>query len=156
MEARQEFTRWVADYEGELRTFAARVLGSISDAEDALQDALLKAWAAFQTGTIPENERAWLFTILHRQMLSTMRRRTGFRRLLSRLRPRRSDDPRVGGTGVEAIVCALPFPMSAILLLRYAHDFSFPEIAEILGLPGGTVRTYAIRALDRLKKGAVR
>lgn len=77
----EAFGRLVAPYRGELRAHCYRMLGSVQDAEDALQEALLGAWrgiGGFEGRSAP---RAWLYRICTNACLRLIRRRP--RRVLS-------------------------------------------------------------------------
>ncbi|MFL5900361.1 MAG: RNA polymerase subunit sigma-70 [Solirubrobacterales bacterium] len=74
------FGRLVAPYRCELRAHAYRMLGSVADAEDALQDALLGAWGGLDRFEGRSSLRSWLYTITTNAALKTIRKRP--RRLL--------------------------------------------------------------------------
>ncbi len=63
------FTRIVAPLRPELRAYCYRILGSIHDADDALQDALVRAWRAVGRFEGRGSPRAWLYTIATRTSL---------------------------------------------------------------------------------------
>ena len=156
-QARRQFDQRSAELRPELWSYARRMLGNAADADDALQEALVRGWRSVRSGRVPENDRSWLFTILHHEVLRVLGRRQGLGRLLAKMRATfredRSDAP---PDSVGARIAALPFPMSAVILLRFTYDFSYPEISEILDLPGGTVRASASRGLEKLRKELVK
>lgn len=57
------FKRLVAPYRGELHAHCYRMLGSVQDAEDALQDALLGAWRGLSAFAGRGSVRSWLYRI---------------------------------------------------------------------------------------------
>ena len=57
------FGRLVDPYRGELHAHCYRMLGSVHDAEDALQDAMLRAWRALAKFEGRSSLRSWLYTI---------------------------------------------------------------------------------------------
>lgn len=62
-----------------LHRYCARMVGSVIDGEDVLQDALIKAMEALQSVT-PVNTEGWLFRIAHNTALDFLRRRNRRRR----------------------------------------------------------------------------
>jgi RNA polymerase sigma-70 factor, ECF subfamily len=69
------FGRLVAPYRRELHAHAYRMLGSVADAEDALQDALLGAWRGLARFEGRSSLRSWLYTITTNATLKAIRRR---------------------------------------------------------------------------------
>ena len=135
---------------------ALRIVGTTSDAEDIVQDALFSAWrsiASFQ-GT---SFRAWLFRIATNRALDQLRSRK--RRPELPLDPPDDDEvtwaePAAPGpdlthlagdrealAAVETALEALPAEQRAALLLRDVEGFAYEEIAVITSVEIGTVKS---------------
>jgi RNA polymerase sigma-70 factor, ECF subfamily len=69
------FDRLVEPYRGELQAHCYRMLGSLHDAEDALQDALLNAWRGLKGFEGRSSLRSWLYTVATNACLSVIRKR---------------------------------------------------------------------------------
>ncbi len=72
--ARAEFEELVKDIRPELHRYCARMIGSVVDAEDVVQDALAKAFYALPTTSVA-NMRGWLFRIAHNKAIDHLSRR---------------------------------------------------------------------------------
>src|SRR3954469_11648890 len=68
-----EFEAFIQDIRPELHRYCARMIGSVVDAEDVVQDALAKAYASLPTTSVA-NMRAWLFRIAHNKAIDYLRR----------------------------------------------------------------------------------
>ncbi len=135
---------------------AHRMTRNPHDAEDLVQETLLRAYRAFDTYTEGTNVRAWLFTILHRV------RTDGFRR--AGRKPREvemnDDGPPVRGAqeavaaelDVSRALDALPEVFRTAVTLRDIQDFSYDEIAKILSVPVGTVMSRIHRGRTLLRQ----
>ena len=135
---------------------ALRIVGTTSDAEDIVQDALFSAWrsiASFQGLSF----RAWLFRIATNRALDQLRSRK--RRPELPLDPPDDDEvtwaepvapgpdltqlagDREALTAVEAALEALPAEQRTALLLRDVEGFAYEEIAVITSVEIGTVKS---------------
>jgi RNA polymerase sigma-70 factor (ECF subfamily) len=69
------YTELVEIYRGPLYAFCYRMLGSVHDAEDAVQESLLRAWRALAKFERRSSFRSWLYTIATNVCLKTVERR---------------------------------------------------------------------------------
>ena len=70
------FATLTASYQGELRSYCYRMLGSVQDAEDAVQNALLRAWRGLDKFEGRSSVRSWLYTIATNTTLDITRHRS--------------------------------------------------------------------------------
>ena len=153
--------------------YALRLTRNRADAEDLVQDASLLAFRASHTFEPGTNFKAWFFQILTRCFWA--RHRTRQRRpttvdledtpdlyLYSRSAaaglPWEGDDPasrlidRLGSEGVAAAIAQLPEEYGVACTLYFMEDFAYHEIADVLGIPVGTVRSRLHRGRKMLQK----
>ena len=128
------------------------ITGSAAEAEDAAQDALLKAWRALGRFRAGEPFRPWLLRIVANEARN--RRRSAGRRLRLALRaaaePVAADD-RDSRALIEALN-ELPEDAQAVLAYRYLLGLSEQETADVLDVALGTVKSRTSRALERLRE----
>jgi RNA polymerase sigma-70 factor (ECF subfamily) len=148
--ARAALEEAVRRHERELASFAFRMTGSGESARDCLQDAFLRAVGAIAGGARPENLRPWLYRLVYHAVLDRLRRASVEERALGRLAAREALADTPSGD-LERLAGSLPSPYREIVFLRYANDFSYAEMEGILGMPSGTLRVYAARALERIQ-----
>lgn len=143
------------------------------DAQDLVQEAALQAFRAFATFTPGTNFKAWLFKIMtnlflnrHRQQqreperaaledvperyLYTQTQRAGLH--AAHADPAALILERLGAEQVTAAIADLPAEMRAVATLSFLEEFGYQEIADILGIPIGTVRSRLHRARRLLQK----
>jgi RNA polymerase sigma-70 factor (ECF subfamily) len=129
------------------------ITGSAADAEDATQDALVKAWRALGRFRRGSPFRPWLLRIVANEARN--RRRSAGRRarlVLRAAHERTSTSEPVERTALLDALNALPEESQAVLACRYLLGLSEHETAVALGLRHGTVKSRTSRALDRLRE----
>ena len=143
---------------------ALRMTRNEKDAEDLVQDALLRAYRFFDTFQAGTNCKAWLFRILTNVFCNTLPRARARARGHDRGRvvarePRavRGRRRRTGATSetallgrmvsadVEKALAAVPSDFRMAVILADLEDFSYKEIAEIMDCPAGTVMSRLYR-----------
>ena len=124
------------------------------DGEDLVQDAMVKALVNWEKVHRLERPGGWCHRVLVNLCRSRWRRRTTERRYLGRFR---RDEPTTPGPSAEvlafwAAVRALPERPRIAVTLYYAGDRSVAEVAGILNVPEGTVRSDLSRAREALSR----
>lgn len=138
-----------------LRAFAWSVSRNGSDADDLVQDTLIKAWThrdKFEPGT---NLRAWLFTILRNTYYTAVVRRRREVRDEDGIHARKLSAPpaQEWGLAMQSLQQALdqlPAEHREALILVGAAGLSYEEAAEICGCALGTIKSRVNRARARL------
>lgn len=160
--ARAEFDREVLAHRGELLGTALRMAGSRAEAEDLVQEAVLRAWTfweRFQPGT---NGRAWMHRILVNTFINGYRRRRREREILGEIRlgerhegweKDRRPIPGEGlGDEVSAALSTLPHEFRQVLVLVDLDERSYKDAARTLGCPIGTIMSRLHRARRAMKE----
>jgi RNA polymerase sigma-70 factor (ECF subfamily) len=140
-----------------LRAFAWSLSHNGSDADDLVQDTLIKAWSnrdKFEPGT---NLRAWLFTILRNTYYTNLaRKRREVRDEAGDYAATLKEDPSqewsVAMKSLQAALAQLPHEHREALILVGAAGLSYNEAAEICGCALGTIKSRVNRARARLLK----
>jgi RNA polymerase sigma factor (sigma-70 family) len=142
---------------------AAAIVGSV-DAEDAAQEAVIRAWRFWPSLRDKQAVRSWLLSITVNVCHQWQRGEFGRRRHLTQALPDDSDtqmatfahDP-----GANAYAAALDLrhainqlerDLRLVVILRYYCELDATETGRILGIPTGTVRSRLHRALERLRE----
>ena len=163
----EAFGALVRRYRRELFNFLARFTGDASLADDVFQEAFLQVHVSGPKFDMSRRLKPWLFTIAANKARDALRSRA--RRQAAPL------DAAVGGDEehgayvslmpanvprpdeaslnletrriVQSVVSEMPGPLRTVLLLCYFHEFLYKEIAEMLGVPLGTVKSRLHAAL---------
>jgi RNA polymerase sigma-70 factor (ECF subfamily) len=149
---------------------ALRMTRDRADAEDLLQETFLKAFRAYGRFEAGTNLRAWLFRILTNTYISTYRKRQRspletdlddvedlylYRRLAASGLNRSAEDAaleRLTAPEVLEALDELPEQFRIAVILSDVEQFSYKEIAEITGVPIGTVMSRIHRGRKALQR----
>ena len=144
----------------DLLGLAFRMLGSLSEAEDAVQEAWLRLCRADAAEV--EHLGPWLRTVTARLCLDQLRRRKSRREEPLALQPLPSQDRRVDpaqeaqladsmGLALMVVLQTLPPAERVALILHYMFELPFEEIAPIVGRNAAAARQLASRARRRIR-----
>ena len=149
--SRSKFKQMFEAYSDDLWRFAWFLGSSPCEAEEALQQTWLRAWESFHTLRDENKARAWLFTILHRELFKIRRRPLVTEPLeaAGELPDRKQENPGLQ-IDLERAIRDLPELFRIPLVMQVAGGLSINEIAEILGIPRGTVLSRIARARKHL------
>jgi RNA polymerase sigma-70 factor (ECF subfamily) len=154
---------WLEEgYVSSFRT-ACLILGNRSDAEEAVQEAYLRAWRFRDSLTSVPSIRPWLYRVVVNSCYSKLRQEIPHRD------NRASDDPLTGIAGPEAnpdtmaerseiaetvldALQQLPVSLRVPIVLRYYADLSEKDIALAIGRRAGTVKSRLHEARRRLSE----
>jgi RNA polymerase sigma-70 factor, ECF subfamily len=146
----QAFARLAEEYASRLYAVAYRMLGHRADAEDAVQRALLKCFAARDTYSPRWAVSTWLYRALANVCIDELRRR--------RVRAEASvEEPRVARGQVERMdltraLDTVPREARLLLALHYVDGLGYQELARIRGISVNTVKSQLARGKAILKK----
>jgi RNA polymerase sigma-70 factor, ECF subfamily len=168
---RAEFEALVHEHLDALYAAAMRLTRNARDAEDLVQDGVLRAYRFFDRFERGTNFRAWLFRILTNTFINRYRRSVKERAIVdgpereavqdhfvSRDAAEYAADPerhffdRLVSDDVVKAVDALPLDFRMVVILADLQEFSYKEIAEILDIPVGTVMSRLFRGRRLLEK----
>lgn len=150
-------------YQRPVLSLVRRMVGNASVAEDVAQEVFLKAFRALGGFDQTRKFSSWLFKIAHNAAIDQLRRRQldtvpletpnpDEPDLVSVLPDSGSETPETRAhrrdlaSAIESAVAQLKPIYREVVALRYQEGLAYDEIAEITGLPLGTVKTHLFRA----------
>jgi RNA polymerase sigma-70 factor (ECF subfamily) len=145
-------------YERAIYHLCLRTLRDGEEAKDATQEAFFKAFRATRTFRRGAKFSTWIFTIAYRACCDRLARR---KRYCGDELPERAD-PAAGpqeqaesadeARRLRAAIDALPEKYRTVITLFHLQNKQYEEIAQVLDLPLGTVKTHLFRAKESLRK----
>ncbi len=168
---RTEFERLSMEHMDALFASALRLTRNPKDAEDLVQDTYLKAFRFFDSFEPGTNIKAWMFKILTNTFINKYRRKVKEKelaeapaedvmldRFISTAQVKAVQDPesdffdRLLSDEVVEALDQVPVDFRMVVILADIQDFSYKEIAEIVGCPVGTVMSRLFRGRRILQK----
>jgi RNA polymerase sigma-70 factor, ECF subfamily len=145
----------LVDHLPAMRAFAISLTRNLAEADDLVQDTIVKAWSNLDKFTPGTDLRAWLFTILRNTFFSSKRKR---RREVpdpdgtyaATLAEKPEHDGRLAFNDFERAFDQLSPEHREVLILVGANGYSYEEAALMMGLAVGTAKSRANRARARL------
>ena len=156
------FSVLVTRYQDQLYTLAFRLTGSAPDAADAVQETFTRAFTHVRD-LRADTLRAWLFRVATNCVRDQQRKRSRHPEISTETDHGKiieMPDPSIGpeqttishesARMIRAALLRLPSDSREVIVLRDVNDLSYPEIAEVLGCPLGTVKSRISRARSQL------
>lgn len=129
-------------YAGRILGTARRITGNAADAEDVLQEVFLKVHRKLSSFGFRSTFSLWVHRIAVNESINWKSRR-----------PRLPEPPAAAAEGDPmSLLARLTPPLRAVMSLRYVSNFSYDEIAELLDIPVGTVKSRLFEAHARLRE----
>lgn len=147
-----EFDAWYAGSYPRLTRQLYAMIGDQAEAQDCVQEAFVRAWAARGSLRATGNPDAWIRTTAHRLAISRWRRMVRGRRAPDRaVAPPTSTEPvsEVRVAVVEALK-QLPFEQRQAIVLHHLADLPVAEVSREVGAPEGTVKARLSRGRTAL------
>jgi len=141
-----------------LRRYARTLARDVAAADDLVQDCLARALGKLHLWQEATDLRAWLFTILHNQYVNRVRRavREGVAVRLSETEPMLTrgphQDKRLELRDLERAIAKLPEEQRSVILLIGLEGMRYDEVAELLDVPVGTIRSRLSRGRETLRR----
>ena len=134
-----------------------------TQAEDVTQDVFVKIWKALPAYHGAASLSTWIYTITRNTCLTELKKRTtrptvslqepGMEAAAHIIPSLQSADPEAGaGMDVEALLAELPEKYRQVITLFYLEQKAYEEVATMLAMPLGTVKTLLFRAKKELLK----
>lgn len=162
------FNREVLPMRDVLSRGARRLTRNEADAEDLLQDTLMRAYTGFHNFQEGSNLQAWLFKILYNKWISGYRARQSrpaetaidnvdeahLTRNAPAFGPRSAEEDALTAqpdAEIRAAMASLPEGFAEVVHLTLVEGYTYAETAEMLDIPVGTVMSRVARGRQRLR-----
>ena len=162
---REAFGELVEQYRDNVYRLAYRMCGNAYDADEAAQEAFVAAWRALPNFRGDAKFSTWLYRLTTNAAIDVMRREkrhqtVGDGEMVDLADDADSPQETVERTeqqeAVQKALSTLSEEYREVLLLRYMEELDYAEIAEVLQLPSGTVKSRINRAKAALKTALVK
>jgi RNA polymerase sigma-70 factor (ECF subfamily) len=161
------FTQLVEAYQAPIYNLAYRMLGNMVEAEDAAQEAFIRAYRRLDTYDPSRKFSSWLLAIASHYCVDVLRRRRmnylSFDELPPMVElsmPRTTQPEQIvvsqqQASAVQKLLDTLPASYRIPVILRYWYDMSYREIAQTMDVTESTIKTRLHRARAKLAKQAL-
>ena len=158
----EAFGTLVERYDRAVYNLCLRTMRDAEEAKDATQEAFFKAFRSLRTFAVGAKFSTWIFSIAYHACCDRLARR---KRYSDAELPDRADDAAGPAAIAEAhdeagrlreAIDQLPEKYRTVITLYHLQGRQYDEIAKVLGLPMGTVKTHLFRAKELLRKALTR
>ena len=160
------FEELVRRYQRPIAAYVYRMVGDYDSALDLTQEVFIKVYNSLARYRSEFKFSTWIYKIAHNAAIDHLRRHAVRGQALStgpdsdrreivleslRPTPEQESEKKERCSEIEAVVRTLPAAYRELIVLRHSHDLSYDEIAEVTGLPLGTVKNRLFRARDAMR-----
>lgn len=164
------FEELVRRYQRPIAAYVYRMVGDYDAALDLTQEVFIKVYNSLGRYRSEYKFSTWIYKIAHNAAIDHLRRHTARAQTLSnsdvaerqevvlesrRLTPEQESERNERCLEIETVVQLLPHAYRELIVLRHSHDLSYDEIAEVTGLPLGTVKNRLFRAREAMREQLV-
>jgi RNA polymerase sigma-70 factor (ECF subfamily) len=164
----ESFEELVRRYQRPIVAYVYRMVGDYDSALDLSQEVFIRIYNSLERYRPEFKFSTWIYRIAHNAAIDHLRRsdssrtedleveveggQTFQRPLASKApTPEQLSERSERRAEIEEVVGQLPPAYRELIVLRHAHDFSYDEIAEVTGLPLGTVKNRIFRAREAMR-----
>jgi len=147
-----DFELLFREYQEPILNYLYRLVGDAARAEELAQDTFVKAYGALSRLPAEANRRAWVYRIATNTAYDELRRRRLVRWLPLKemdrplASPSRPEETTIESDAVQLALSTLPQGQRAVLVLYSVQGYSTKEIAQMLGISQGAVKTRLCRS----------
>lgn len=145
----------VRDRERALLSYAYLVCGNPTEAQDLVQDALVRTFSKPRPGLTAVKAEGYVRRAITTTYIDQYRRAQRWQRVNHLFRPERIVPDEFGaveaGSDVADALATLPPRVRACVVLRFFDDLTVPQIGQSLGIAEGTVKRYLSDAMSQLQ-----
>ena len=160
------FEELVRRYQRPIAAYVYRMVGDYDAALDLTQEVFIKVYNSLARYRAEFKFSTWIYKIAHNAAIDHLRRHAvreqtltgsveGERREVAiesrRLTPEQESERKERRSEIESVVQLLQASYRELIILRHSHDLSYDEIAEVTGLPLGTVKNRLFRARETMR-----
>jgi RNA polymerase sigma-70 factor (ECF subfamily) len=164
------FREIVEKHKKKVYCLALDIVGNHHDAEDVSQEVFLKVYRSFETFKKEAKLGSWIYRITYNAGIDCLRRKTShFERMKGKAmeekslpdfsNPRdvasqeeRAGDARLLQKRIDSALRNISDKERAVFVMRHYNDLKLGDIAEVMGVSVGSVKSYLFRALKKLQK----
>lgn len=160
------FEELVRRYQRPIASYVYRMVGDYDAALDLTQEVFIKVYNSLSRYRSEFKFSTWIYKIAHNAAIDHLRRHSVREQVLMtrdengqteisieshRLTPEQESEREERRSEIESVVQVLPAAYRELIVLRHSHDLSYDEIAEVTGLPLGTVKNRLFRAREAMR-----
>ena len=161
------FEELVRRYQRPIAAYVFRMVGDYEAALDLTQEVFIKVYGSLARYRSEYKFSTWIYRIAHNAAIDHLRRHSLREQSLTdevsgeprelivpngKLSPEQESEREERRAEIERVVLQLPASYRELIVLRHSHDLSYDEIAEVTGLPLGTVKNRLFRAREAMRQ----